>query len=109
MNLNVQGGLIKKDKKIELCNIAKQTRADIIVVTEHHKGVESDLNESEQLKVIKDDKYLALEGFWSASKQRQKDKGGSVVIYWKKALEVEVWEGLVLPNNLKHAGLESMD
>ena len=47
-----------------------------------------------------------MEGFWSASKQRQKDKGGGIVIYWKKALEVEVWEGLHLPYNLKHAGLE---
>ena len=84
MNLNVRGGLTRSDKKIELCNIAKLTKADIIVVTEHHKGAESDLNEDEQLKVIKNDKYLALEGFWSASKQRQKDKGGGIVIYWKR-------------------------
>ena len=86
--------------------MANLTKANVIVVTEHHKGADCDLDEEEQLKVVKNDKGLALEGFWSASKQRQKGKGGGIVIYWRKELEAEVWEGPDLPNNLKHAGLE---
>ena len=91
---------------MELHNIAKQIDADIIVITEHHKGINKDFNENEQFQVINNDKYLALEGFWSASKQRKQNKGGGVVIYSKKSLPAEVWDSPVLPNNLKHAGLE---
>ena len=74
--LNVQGGLGKRNKHMELCSMANLTKASIIVVTEHHKGADCDLDNKELLKAVKNDKSLALEGFWSASKQRQKGKGG---------------------------------
>ena len=93
---------------MELSNIAHLTDADILVITEHHKGINKDLPEEEQFQIINNDKYLALNSFWCASKQRKQNRGGGVAIYWKKTLTAETWDGPMLPNNLKHAGLERL-
>ena len=105
IEINVQGGLSRKAKRMDLANIADLTNADIMVVTEHHKEINKNTTGEEIFHYIKNDKYLKIEGYWSTSKQRQGNHGG-VAIYWKKKLNAEEWEGPNLPSNLKHAGLE---
>ena len=108
MELNVQGGLSSKAKRLELADIARTTDADVMVITEHQKGLNKSTEGDHKYETVHNDKFLKIEGYWNISKQRQSGKGGGVAIYWKKTIDAEAWEGADLPDNLKEAGIERL-
>ena len=82
--------------------IYSELNADFLAITEHHVA-KSEFVDEEYMSVS-NSHSLQIKGYCSASKHRQTTSGG-VAWYWKRGLNVEIWEGGKLPDDLLSAGL----
>ena len=94
---------IGRAKRRELASILSNLKIDCLAVVEHHilaGDYVDDKNAS-----LKDCPSLKIKGYNSASKHRDQSSGG-VAWYWKKCLNVDIWEGAKLPEALSTAARE---
>ena len=94
---------IGRVKRNYLAILLKKLKVDCLAVSEHH--ISAGDHDMDQLSIKCDYPSLKIAGYKHASKHRDQASGG-VAWYWRKDLNVETWDGALLPNDLLEAGRE---